>query len=93
MNPVQAPTAGVDGVANAVNQLLKCYNSKQGVGYTGKHWFVKTTDVDNKQHYLGKFTSPMAAADYYKGYTRLKMVALIAKYSIPAATAEKLLSL
>lgn len=79
-------------IPDQVNQLLKCY-TEQGVGFSGKHWFVKTKDVDNKQHYQGKFTSLDTANQYYQRYTLTKMAALVNKYSIPAATAARLLSL
>lgn len=81
-------------VPEQVNQLLKCYTIPMcGVKKATNTWYVQTKDVDNNQHVMGKFTSPEAANDYYQGYIRLKMVALVDKYSIPAATAAKLLSL
>lgn len=77
-----------------INQLLKCYEKPlHGVGKSTHTWFAKTVDVDGNQHVKGKFKTQQEAADYYQWYLREKMKTLIAKYSIPAATAEKLLSL
>lgn len=41
----------------------------------------------------GSSPAPVAANDYYQAYIRLKMAALVDKYTIPAATAARLLSL
>lgn len=92
-NSVYSPNTVVF-VPEQVNQLLKCYTiSMCGVKKATNTWYVQTKDVDNKQHVMGKFASPEAANNYYQGYIRLKMAALVDKYSIPAATAARLLSL
>lgn len=81
-------------IPDQVNQLLKCYEKPMhGVRKATNTWYVRSTTVDGEQFTKGKFTSPEAAADFYQGYIRLKMVALIKMWNIPAATAERLIAL
>ncbi|AMR57734.1 hypothetical protein vB_PsyM_KIL4_0001 [Pseudomonas phage vB_PsyM_KIL4] len=81
-------------VPDQINQILKCYEKPlHGVGKATHTWYAKTVDVDGKQHIKGKFNSPDDAAEYYQWYLREKMKKLVDKYSIPAATAARLLSL
>jgi hypothetical protein len=82
-------------VPEQVNQVLKSFDKlpKSVVGKSTNTWFVRTVDADNVQHYTGKFKSEEEAVAYYYQCLRQKMKDLVVKYSIPAATAHKLISL
>lgn len=81
-------------IPDQVNQLLKCYvDLMHCVRKVTNTWYIRTKNLDGTCHTMGKFSSPDGASEYYQEYIRLKMAALVDKYSIPAATAARLLSL
>jgi hypothetical protein len=81
-------------IPEQVSQVLKSFdNPKSGMGKSTHTWYVKTTDIDGNQHYKGKFRTECEAMEYHNNFLREKIKALIIKYSIPAATAEKLTQL
>lgn len=81
-------------VPEQINQTLRgCCNPSICVGKYTNTWFVRTKNVDGEDHYKGKFRSKEEAVEYAGQYLRQKMKDLVVKYSIPAATAHKLISL